>query len=109
MTDRARRDSLAINIRAADADTGDVLGHVSDLSVTGLSISASGDAPASAPAALTLTLPFSVNGLAEVTMAVEERWQKYDSRGRWLAGYRIVSCSDDGMVALEQLAARFSA
>lgn len=109
MTDRAHRDSLAINIRVADADSGDVLGHVSDLSVSGLSVSASGDAPAVTPTALTLTLPFKVNGLLQVTMVVEERWQKYDDHGRWLAGYRIVDCSDEGLVALEQLAGRFSA
>ena len=106
MRERAHRDHININIQVKDS-AGAALGHVTDLSIGGISLSGRGDMPEPLPQALELVLPWEVNGLRQLHVEVESRWHEYSDDGRWHAGFRVTRCGDAELVALEQLVSRF--
>ena len=106
MRERSHRDHININIQVSD-EQGGRLGHITDLSIGGLSLSGKGDMPNPLPAALVLALPWPVNGLSTLHLGVEERWHEYSDDGRWHAGFRVTQCGEPELVALEQLVSRF--
>ena len=106
MRERGHRDHININIQVSDP-AGVRLGHITDLSIGGLSLSGKGDKPEPLPAELVLDLPWPVNGLRTLHIGVEARWQEYSDDGRWHAGCRVTRCGDAELVALEQLVSRF--
>lgn len=107
MRQRTHRERLNINIPVRMPGDPDPLGHVADISLTGLSISGKGEVPSMPIRQLTLSLPWTIDGLREVDVSVESRWQEYTGDGHWHAGFRISSCPENQLVALEQLVQRF--
>ena len=107
MHQRTQRERLNINIPVHLPDTAELLGHVVDISLTGLSISGRGEMPEQAIGQLELSLPWTIDGLDTVSLRVEPRWHEHTRDGHWHAGFRILACPDAHLVALEQLAQRF--
>lgn len=107
MRERQHRDQININIQVKDPDSGSGLGHITDLSIGGLSLSGSGDMPDPLPEALLLKMPWPINDLRELNVGVEPRWHEYSNDGRWHVGFKVTRCGDKELVALEQLVNRF--
>lgn len=108
MRERTHRDHLNVNIPARDARTGQSLGHVTDLSIGGISLSGAGDQPEPAPEQIILKLPWPIHDQNELRMEVQRRWHEYSDDGRWHAGFKFNGCNDDQLVVLEQLVSRFA-
>ena len=106
MRERAHRDHININIQARDP-AGDALGHVTDLSIGGISLSGRGDMPDPLPQMLELQLPWPVNDLRTLEVEVQPRWHEYSDDGRWHVGFRVIRCGEAELVAVEQLISRF--
>lgn len=100
---RLHRDQLRTNIRALDAGSGRPLGHLLDLSPTGLGLSGSGEEPIDSVRTLRLELPVKVMDRRVLELPVEYRWLRHTSGHRWHAGFRITRVPDEDMAVLEHL------
>ncbi|MDF1822227.1 MAG: PilZ domain-containing protein [Alcanivoracaceae bacterium] len=107
MRQRTHRERLNINIPARMPGNPDPIGHVADISLTGLCISGKGEVPGEPIRVLTLSLPWTIDGYSAVELGVESRWQEYTGDGHWHAGFRISACPEEQLLALEQLVQRF--
>ena len=105
---RMHRDQLSLNVLVEDARRGTRIGHVVDLSISGLGVS--GHREMLEPVGdteLDLVLPWPMHGQERIRLDVRRSWLK-EVDGRCHAGFRIVACSDEGQLALEHLSARFA-
>jgi hypothetical protein len=108
MKHRTRRDALNVNVRVREPAGSAPFGHLIDLSPGGFSVSGQG-APVSADVhTVELVLPWPMHGVEVVALEVERRWLDYTDSGRWHAGYQILHCPDDAVLALEHLAISFA-
>ena len=107
MLQRLHRDRLNLNVPVSHGEGGSPLGRLYDLSLGGFSLTGSGVPPDPTVTDIAVTLPWAVQGLRFVNVTAEQRWTQ-QSGGRWRVGYRIVSCPDDQLVALNKLSPRAS-
>lgn len=108
MLQRLHRDQVHLNVPACSSQDGHVIGRVFDLSLGGFCLAGSGRLPDASVTELVLMLPWTMNAVRRVHVAVELRWQSRQAGGRWHAGYRIRSCPEQELVALQRLAEGFS-
>ena len=106
---RLHRDSINLMVQVEVAQTGARIGHLIDVSMGGIGVS--GHREMLEPmdkGTMDLVLPWPMHNQNRIRLEVERSWLRTASEGRWHAGYRILSCSEAGALALEHLAARFS-
>lgn len=105
MLQRLHRDRLNLNVPVSATDGGSPIGRLYDLSLGGFSLTGSGAPPDPAVTDIAVTLPWAVRGLRFVHVRAEQRWTQ-QTGSRWRVGYRIVSCPDEHLVALNKLSPR---
>lgn len=108
MLQRLHRDSLTLNIPVHAEDSGLLVGRLSDLSLGGFCLAGSGRPPARELRDMALHLPWPMQGVNEIRVSVEQRWTRAAQGGRWHVGYRIVSCPEQDLMALNRLSGSFS-
>ena len=108
MKHRSKRDPLNVNVRVREPGGQSPFGHIIDLSMGGLSVSGQCQPPSADVHTVELLLPWSMHGLDLIPLEVERRWLDYTDTGRWHAGYQIIHCPDNAVMALEHLSASFA-
>jgi hypothetical protein len=108
MKHRSKRDHLNVNVRVREPGSESPFGHIIDLSMGGISVSGQGIPVSADVHTVELLLPWPMHGLEVILLEVEQRWLDYTDTGRWHAGYQILHCPDDAVLALEHLSASFA-
>jgi|GEM_PF-2314590 len=108
MLQRLHRDRLNLNVPVSAAG-GPMLGRLYDLSLGGFSLSGAGLPPRPELTHLELRLPWAVQGHRCIHVTAEQRWSQQGAGGRWRVGYRILTCPDAELVALNHLSASSAA
>ena len=100
MLQRLHRDRLNVNVPVFLSAQQTAVGRLADLSLGGFSLVGTGSPPIEDMLHLDLQLPWAVQGVSRIHLTAEQRWTHLGNGGRWRAGYRLVSCPDEELVAL---------
>lgn len=101
--DRLHRDHLRTNVQVLNADSGERLGYLLDISLGGLGLAGSGTQPGEGDSTLLLKFPIKVKERRELTVPVRRRWVEYTEGHRWHAGFSILDIPDADIPVLEYL------
>lgn len=106
---RMHRDQINLMVGVENATSGARLGHVVDISISGLGISGHRETlEPMTDGELDLLLPWPMHEQSRIRLRVHRSWLKEVGQGRWHAGFEIQHCSDAGQLALEHLVSRFT-
>ncbi|MCC1495666.1 hypothetical protein [Alcanivorax sp. 1008] len=108
MKHRSKRGPLNVNVRVREPGAAEPFGHIIDLSIRGLSVSGQGQPLSGDARIVELQLPWTMHGTDVIVLEVDQRWLDFTDTGRWHAGYQIVSCPEEALLALEHLSASFA-
>ncbi len=105
MHDRTR---LIYHLRVFDAETGQLLGHMTDINPDGMMLIGEHPVPVVKQYSLRMDLPRNVMIDRHLTFVAESRWCRRDSSGDFYGmGFRVVRISPEGLAVVNRLTRDF--
>jgi hypothetical protein len=105
---RNERKRLIYHLRVFDADSGKLLGHLVNITTSGMMLIGESPIPVDTAFSLRMDLPRNVMADASLKFSAESKWCRREAGGEFFSvGFRVSRISPEGLAVVQQLAKDF--